>query len=209
MLKVKISEEMIRRHDELVERLDAWSHAIHARYAAHMRCGQGCAQCCHGLFDISIYDALRIAKGFAALSAETKDTIAERASAIQAILTKSQPDLPPPFFLDGLAPERIDAIADFVGSVPCPFLDTGNACLIYEFRPITCRLEGIPMVDSHDGLFSDWCEQNFRQGVSEEMQNNLRLDYYEIQAVEQEAAVFIPSVIYAIINGQWSLYPDR
>jgi Fe-S-cluster containining protein len=206
---VKISDAMIRRHDHLVERLHDRSRSIHSRYAAHIQCRQGCAQCCHGLFDISIFDALRVAKGFASLPAEAKDAIAERASAIQNMLLKLQPDLPAPFFLDELAPERIDEIVDIVGNVRCPFLAASDSCLIYEFRPVTCLLEGIPMVDARDGLFSDWCEMNFRKGVSEDMLHNLRLDYYEIRAVEQDAVVFIPSVIYAIINGKWSLSPDR
>ncbi len=67
------------------------------------------------------------------------------------------------------------------------------------------------MVDDHDGLFGDWCELNFVEGVSEEAQENLQRDYYGLQESErastshlselllgesQEAlTVFIPSII--------------
>jgi hypothetical protein len=69
------------------------------------------------------------------------------------------------------------------------------------------------MVDINDGLFGDWCELNFKEGVSAELAEDLRLDYYEIQTIEQEvtghlsqyfgaspqkeATLFIPSVIAA------------
>jgi hypothetical protein len=59
------------------------------------------------------------------------------------------------------------------------------------------------MVDIRDGLFGDWCELNFTQGISPEIAADLRLDFGEIQAIEQTAAVFIPSVIVAVVNGCW------
>jgi hypothetical protein len=68
------------------------------------------------------------------------------------------------------------------------------------------------------GLFGDWCPLNFREGVTPDVSEDLCLDYYEIQAVEQEVTdhltgcmvgkrqaevtVFIPSVI-AAIDGFW------
>jgi hypothetical protein len=66
------------------------------------------------------------------------------------------------------------------------------------------------MVDSHDGLFGDWCELNFQHGVPAEAQVDLERDYDSIDAVDearsfavaQQAGVrnhrsvtFIPSVI--------------
>ena len=69
------------------------------------------------------------------------------------------------------------------------------------------------MVDTRDGLFGDWCELNFKEGVFPETARDLSLDYYEIQAIEleatgnlsevllasrqEEATVFVPSVIAA------------
>jgi len=206
---LRVSDKSVQRHDRLIERLDEWSHSIRSAYSEQMQCGRGCAKCCHGLFDISVYDALRVAKGFDSLAAQTRDCVAGRSASIQDLLMRVQPDMKAPYFLDRLTPDRIDEIVDIAGEVPCPFLDEDNSCLIYASRPVACRLEGIPMIDIHDGLFSDWCELNFREGVTPEMKLDLRLDYCEIQAVEQDIAIFVPSVVYALAKGQSALIFGR
>ncbi len=53
------------------------------------------------------------------------------------------------------------------------------------------------MVDARDGLFGDWCELNFTAGISPQMAEDLRLDYYGIQETEEGPTIFIPSVICA------------
>ena len=45
---------------------------------------------------------------------------------------------------------------------PCPLLDADGNCLVYEARPMTCRLHGLPHVDISGEVFSDqWCTMNF------------------------------------------------
>ncbi len=44
----------------------------------------------------------------------------------------------------------------------CPLLSTEGKCLVYEYRPMTCRLHGIPLVDVSGEVFHDeWCTKNF------------------------------------------------
>jgi hypothetical protein len=73
------------------------------------------------------------------------------------------------------------------------------------------------MVDVYEGPFGDWCELNFKRGLDQEIERDLRLDYDGIRAVEQELTkgisetlpagrnpqhtVFIPSLIAAFKNG--------
>ncbi len=72
------------------------------------------------------------------------------------------------------------------------------------------------MVDSHDGLFGDWCEFNFTDGVGAESQQDLQRDYYALQEAERSSTaalaesllgerldavtVFIPSLIVECEN---------
>ena len=66
------------------------------------------------------------------------------------------------------------------------------------------------MVDLRHGLFGDWCELNFKEGVTEAALSDLRQDYDRIDAIEEERSsavaararladhrlvTFIPSVI--------------
>ena len=73
-------------------------------------------------------------------------------------------------------PESITFV-DAAQSPPCPCLRDAGECLIYESRPLSCRLEGVPMVDVHRGLFGDWCGLNFKEGIPETAIANLQLDY--------------------------------
>ena len=204
---------LLQEHDNLVDRLDNWFQSIQNRYADQMQCARGCAHCCYGLFDVSLLDAFRIAQAFGILPQEIKSAAAAASSAIQKKIIQEGRELREPFFLNKISEERIDQLVEYVQDARCPLLDDNDHCLIYEHRPIVCRLEGIPIVDSQDGLFGDWCELNFKEDISSAMTEDLQLDYYELMATEQQIAenlshhllgsrqkevtVFIPSIIAA------------
>jgi len=197
-------------HNFLVE-LDMWFRSVRVKYGARMRCGEGCTFCCCGLFDIPLPDAFIVATGFCRLSPSLKNDVAHQASTIHADLLREVPELEKSFFLNSISEARIELLTDVFGSVRCPFLSADDVCLIYEYRPSACVLEGIPMVDFRDGLFDDWCEFNFTEGIDPALEKDLRLDYYDMQATIQqvteslieripalpkkEATVFVPSVV--------------
>ena len=187
---------------EILKRIDSKFHQIQNLHGRQMQCGKGCAMCCHGLFDISLADAAGVAEGFAALSPDIRAQVLARAEAIQEsiglhLMRRDDP--------------RTDEVADSFAEPPrCPMLGPSNECLIYEQRPLACRLEGLPMVDKRDGLFADWCELNFVGGVSQAARADLTLDYDAIAVADEvasaevaavaairdpESVVFIPSVV--------------
>jgi Fe-S-cluster containining protein len=182
------SRDFLRKHKGLAWRLDEWFRALQAKHANRMKCRQGCAQCCYGLFDVSLPDAFWVAQAVAALSADIRSEVLERARIIQQKILREEPELRVPFFLHSLSEDKIDRLVERIQDTRCPFLDMHDCCLVYDDRPFACRLEGIPMVDSQDGLFGDWCELNFKEGIPPDVSIDLRLDYYEIRAIEQEAA---------------------
>ncbi len=199
------------QYRELLSEIDGWFTSIRARYADQMQCGRGCARCCYGLFDISLPDALLLAQGLCELPAETFAQVRASAAGLQTDLLEIAPELKPPFFLQQISEERIDEIVDQARSPRCPLLGEQNECLVYEHRPLACRLEGTPMVDVRDGIFGDWCELNFVEGLTEQALNDLRLDHCGIRTAElstaqvlmrilpagrtAEATIFIPTLI--------------
>ncbi|MBN2338932.1 MAG: YkgJ family cysteine cluster protein [Acidobacteria bacterium] len=216
---------LLGKHREMRERLERRFHEIRMRYASRMQCSRGCARCCRGLFDIPLPDAFRVARAYGALGEEVRASVAGRAARIHRRLLLQAPGLGPPFFLTSLSEDEIDRLVEALTGTACPFLDGEERCLIYDFRPLACLLEGIPMVDLSDGLFGDWCDLNFREGVSAEMERHLALDYYEIEATEsalsealaehvlgigrREVRLFIPSIVagyadYWAPAGGWS-----
>jgi hypothetical protein len=178
-------------HGRLMKRLDRWVRSIESSYANQMHCVRGCTKCCYGLCDISLPDALRIVEGLNSLTDDLKKAAISRALEIHAKIVRECPELREPYFLGEVAEDKIDAILESIGEVRCPLLSEDDVCLIYEYRPLECILEGIPMVDAQDGLFGDWCDLNFKEGISSAAINDLRLDYYEIQAIEQDVTAYI------------------
>jgi Fe-S-cluster containining protein len=164
--------------------IDDWFAKVRAKYPEHMQCGKGCTACCYGLFDITLADAADVARGFQSLPHDVQDRIRTRAAALHRKLRDAAPDLPEPAILEEDDP-RVDAIVNAVDIAPCPCLGGAGECLIYEKRPVACRLEGVPMVDVHEGLFGDWCELNFKQGVPEKALADVRQDYNRIEQVQE------------------------
>jgi len=203
--------EWMKRHLGFLMENEEWFARVRATCGDQMQCGRGCALCCHGLFDISFVDALLLAEGYGRLHAPQKERVFARARLTENVIESELPGIASPFLLHGLPQSLLDRIVESARSPRCPLLGDQDECLVYASRPLACRLEGAPMVDSRDGLFGDWCELNFGQGLPPGIEEILIRDYYAIQAAEDtsnevmadlllgrrdpEVTVFIPSVI--------------
>jgi len=189
--------------------ISEWFRKVREKYAGQMQCGKGCTACCHGLFDISLTDAVDVARGYSRLAPHVQKQVYARAVALYAGIRETDPDLPVPTLLseDDIL---VDEIVEAAQSPPCPFLGEAGECGIYENRPLPCRLEGVPMVDVRGGLFGGWCELNFRDGVPKDAKADLQIDYDLIDARQgarsetialraglhdARAVTFIPAVV--------------
>src|SRR5262245_21718987 len=136
--------------------IDEWFNRIREKHAGSMQCGKGCSACCHGLFDISLADAVEVARGFQKLPLDVQKEIYTRAAELNGAIGST---------LFAEDDPQIHEIVEAAGSPRCPLLGDAGECQIYENRPLACRLEGVPMVDVEQELFGDWCELNFKDGV--------------------------------------------
>ncbi|MFA5516658.1 MAG: YkgJ family cysteine cluster protein [Desulfuromonadales bacterium] len=152
--------EILSAYRKLLAAADAWFARCLALAPDQIRCGEGCAGCCHGLFDITFLDALALRDGLAALPAEERGTVRGRASAQVARRQEKWPAFQPPYLLNGIPPEEWDCPEE--NATPCPLLSAAGRCLAYADRPLTCRLHGLPHVDFSGEVFDDaWCTRNF------------------------------------------------
>jgi len=200
-------------YDRFLKDLDTWFRAVRIKYGDRMQCGRGCARCCYGLFDVPPPDAMRVADGFRRLAPDVRDGVVKRSAVLHMELSLAVPDFRDPYLLHRMPEEEIDRLTDMFDAVPCPFLGSGEECLVYESRPLACILEGVPMVDALDGLFDDWCGLNFTSGMDGRVEEDLVLDYYGIEATVERAtkdllgsipsfsgkatSVFLPSIVVA------------
>ena len=67
---------------------------------------------------------------------------------------------------------------------PCLLLSKTGGCLVYDYRPMTCRLNGIPLIDdSGEDFFDEWCTLNFTGEEPRDLEG-LRFGFKELFARE-------------------------
>lgn len=109
-------------------------------------CKPFCADCCHAVFDLTFIEALYIHQKFYELfSGAERESILEKANRADrevyrlkraAFKSVASGELSESQVLERLSRER----------VRCPLLNDRQMCDLYDFRPITCRLYGVPTV---------------------------------------------------------------
>lgn len=167
----------------LIQIVDAAVAEAAARAGAWVKCAPGCTQCCIGVFPISQLDAARLRAGLDELAARDPD----RASAVREPARDAVARLAAEYPGDAqsgiLDPERGEEFEAFGNEEPCPALDVKTGlCDLYEARPMTCRVFGLPL-RTEDGV--GVCELCF-QGASEQEVTACLVDA-QCEALEEEA----------------------
>jgi hypothetical protein len=148
----------VEEYRKLLGQVDAWYRSVQERHPADVPCRKGCRDCCLGLFDVTLADRELLRLGMDAADPATRRDIEARALAILGELRKTHPALGPD--LGGFAEGEIDALCDLLGPVECPVLGPEGECRLYAYRPLTCRLSGVPVVDlSGKEIFPEGCSR--------------------------------------------------
>ncbi|MBI9087297.1 MAG: YkgJ family cysteine cluster protein [Desulfobacterales bacterium] len=131
------------KYEALAKAADAAFETIRKGHGDCVTCRTGCADCCHALFDLTLVEAMYINDRFRRrYSGEALDRLIEKAATADRKLAKIkrkaykrvQEGVDDSVILEEMAAVRMR----------CPLLDDSDQCALYEFRPITCRLYGVP-----------------------------------------------------------------
>lgn len=131
------------KYEAVVAEVDAVFNKFENEMGDLVKCGKGCSDCCYALFDITLAEAIYINKQFnTKFSGMERSVIMERAAKADRQIHKlkrkvykaSQEGRPASEILMEVSRAR----------VRCPMLGDDDLCSIYENRPITCRLYGVP-----------------------------------------------------------------
>jgi len=153
--------QLLTEYRTLLETVDDWFQRCAREFGRDIRCRPGCSQCCRGLFDITLLDARLLRQGFEQLPESTQNIVLPKARARLAELQRLWPDFNEPYVLNGM-PDAMWTEMPEDDLTPCPLLDDTGCCLVYSWRPMTCRLHGLPNIDLSGESFSDdWCTLNF------------------------------------------------
>lgn len=175
-------------YGRLLRQVDEWFSECISRHPEQIRCGKGCAGCCRGLFDITLLDAWFLNRGFQKLPQDVRDKVAEKARRLLDRMLDLWPDWEEPFVLNGRPEEEWEELMPDEDETPCVLLDDAGQCLVYDHRPMTCRLHGLPLVDiSGEDFHDEWCTENFA-GVDPLTLTDLRYRFHDLFA--EELSVF-------------------
>jgi len=146
----------------LLSDVDQWFGRCSAQSGERIRCAAGCAECCRGLFDITLLDAALLKQGFDRLDGETRERVLVRCRERLAGLRRLWPQFDNPYILNDHPEEEWELLMPDDDETPCPLLGPDGRCLVYDYRPMTCRLHGLPLVDLTGEVHHDeWCTLNY------------------------------------------------
>lgn len=152
------------RYGALLGEVDTWFRRCLEQNPDLIACHNGCSACCRGLFDITLLDALYLRHGFDKLPEPIKKELVRKGSQRLEQLSSVNPAFVEPWLLNGIPEGEWDALMPEEDETPCLLLSETGGCLVYDHRPMTCRLNGIPLIDvSGEEFFDEWCTLNFTQ----------------------------------------------
>ncbi|MEW6458728.1 MAG: hypothetical protein AB1441_06625 [Bacillota bacterium] len=133
-----MAEELFREYEQLVAGADAAFQKMEREHGDRIRCALHCVDCCYAVFGLFLIESVYLKQLFDELGANEKAAAllrADKADKALAALEKSLKEQDDPQLQSyALARERIR----------CPLLNERDECILYPFRPITCRVYGIP-----------------------------------------------------------------
>lgn len=129
------------RYEMLVSVVDGVFDRVKAEYPDCVTCSRGCSDCCHALFDLTLIEALYINHKFNATFGRNEQML-EKANRADRRIYKLKKQA----YLDHENGKNEVAVLAEMGMerVRCPLLNDKDLCDLYAFRPITCRIYGIP-----------------------------------------------------------------
>jgi len=177
------------KYEALVGMVDQVFDRVKKEFPKEVFCREKCSDCCYAIFDLTLIEALYLNHKFSEnFSGKEKAELIAIADKTDRALAKMKRD----------AYKKVKDGADqleIVGRmsqerVRCPLLGENNLCLMYDKRPITCRVYGIPT--STAGASHICGRTNFVQGKAYPTLNMDKI-YTQLQLLSAELVKDIKS----------------
>ncbi len=132
------------KYEALVEKVERVFEQMKNKFPAEVQCKPGCSDCCNALFDLTLIESLYINFHFNQQfkKGSQRDLLIEKANRAdrqtykikRAAYKLTQEDSDDERAIKEVSLKRIR----------CPLLNDQDLCNLYDFRPIACRIYGIP-----------------------------------------------------------------
>jgi Fe-S-cluster containining protein len=157
-------EAVFQKYKAFVKQLDGVFESVQQQFSDCVNCKQGCADCCHALFDLSLVEALYINhRFFEKINGPEKEAILDVANKIDRNIYRLKRKMAKSVESGEKTEEQVlfEMAAE---RIRCPLLNSSNRCELYSDRPVTCRIYGIPT--AIDGRGHTCGMSGFKEGDS-------------------------------------------
>jgi Fe-S-cluster containining protein len=126
-------------YQELVLKAEAAFHKTAGEHPLCVTCKPRCSDCCHAVFGLFLIEAVFLRRDFELLSEEDQKAALGRCKKVDHELS----------VLEGTLREfkddpQMSAYSMAKTRIRCPLLSDAEECILYPYRPLTCRVYGIP-----------------------------------------------------------------
>lgn len=135
--------EYFTKFESIIAEADAAFQAVRSQAGDRVRCKETCSDCCHALFDLTLIEAMYLNHHFnRKFSGLARSAVLERADAADRQAYRFKRDM---FKASqGGATTQEILLQAAQAKVRCPLLNDDDLCDLYECRPVTCRIYGVP-----------------------------------------------------------------
>lgn len=132
-------EDFFSKYENIARKADFLFKTIQEKYPLSVTCHIRCCDCCYAIFGVFPVEAAYLNYHFNRLERKIKRDVLRRAEKADDEMLKVKDrmrvfDDKPQMKVFGLGKQR----------VRCPFLTDKKECVLYEKRPIICRIYGVP-----------------------------------------------------------------
>ena len=156
-------EPIFEKYEAFVKQIDDVFKKVRSDYPDCVKCGLECSDCCFALFDLSLVEALYINRKFLENIGDKKAEILEAANGIDRNIHQLKRKAFKAVESGQKSEEQV-LLEMAAERSRCPLLNEEDRCALYAFRPITCRLYGIPT--AIDGRAHTCGLSGFKEGES-------------------------------------------
>ncbi|MFO7750324.1 MAG: YkgJ family cysteine cluster protein [Desulfobacteraceae bacterium] len=175
-------KEHFAKYEAVVSMVDGVFDKVKNDYPREVFCREKCSDCCYAIFDLTIIEAVYINHKFnEKFSGSKKLELIDEAAKIDRSLYKMKKEA---YQETKKGKNEVDVLGMMAAKrVRCPLLGSDDLCMLYEARPITCRLYGIPT--SSAGMSHICGRTNFEEGKSYPTVN-MDTIYSQLQLISAE-----------------------
>ncbi len=135
---------LFEKYEAFVKQLDGVFEGVRKKHPDCVNCDLGCSDCCHALFDLYMIEAIYINRRFLeTVAVERKNEILIEANRLDRQIYQLKRRAFKALEAGEKTNEQV-LIEMACERIRCPLLNNEGRCEIYAYRPITCRLYGIP-----------------------------------------------------------------